>query len=133
MHIKNIDSSVPRRRGIGGAHNSTEFFKNDVEIISETPSKIPGVKTVEYKMPKLNPDGTPTGEYGSKVFKKTIYDSDIISDDEFISRGLEAANDAITKSDDGVMPREWYGIDSEGITWYGYFEDGKIKSFFPDE
>ena len=72
-----------------------EFFKNDVAIVSETPSKIPGVKTVEYRMPKLNADGTPTGEYGARVFKKTIYDPDIISDDEFIKRGLEAANDAI--------------------------------------
>lgn len=25
-HIKNVDQSVPRRRGIGGAHNSQEFF-----------------------------------------------------------------------------------------------------------
>ncbi len=132
-HIKNIDPSVPRKRGIGGAHNSKEFFKNDVAIVSETPSKIPGVKTVEYRMPKLNADGTPTGEYGARVFKKTIYDPDIISDDEFIKRGLDAANDAISKTDDGIMPREWSGIDSEGIMWHGYFEDGQITSFFPDE
>jgi len=132
-HIKNIDPSVPRKRGIGGAHNSKEFFKNDVAIVSETPSKIPGVKTVEYRMPKLNADGTPTGEYGARVFKKTIYDPDIISDDEFIKRGLEAANDAISKADDGIMPREWTGVDIEGITWHGYFEDGEITSFFPDE
>ncbi len=84
-------------------------------------------------MPKLNADGTPTGEYGAKVFTKTIYDPDVISDDEFIKRGLEAANDAISKSNDGVMPREWTEVDSEGITWHGYFEDGKITSFFPDE
>lgn len=94
---------------------------------------MPGVKTVEYKMPKLNPDGTPTGEYGAKVFKKTIYDPDIISDDEFIKRGIEAANDAITKSHDGIMPREWSGVDSKGITWHGYFGDGNITSFFPEE
>ena len=84
-------------------------------------------------MPKLNADGTLTGEYGARVFKKTIYDPDIISDDEFIKRGLEAANDAISKADDGIMPREWTGVDSEGITWHGYFEDGEITSFFPDE
>ena len=55
-HIKNIDTTVPRKRGIGGAHNSTEFYKNNVKVISEIPSKIPGVKSVEYKMPKLNAD-----------------------------------------------------------------------------
>ena len=132
-HIRNTDPSVPRRRGIGGAHNSTEFFQHDVEIIRETPSKIPGVSTVEYRMPKLNPDGTPTGEYGTKVLKKTIYNPEIISDDEFIKRGLEAANDAISKSSDGIMPREWIGVDSKGISWHGYYENGEITSFFPDE
>ena len=132
-HIKKIDPAVPRRRGIGGAHNGKEFFKNDVEIERETPSKIHGVKTVRYRIPKLNADGTPTGEYGARVFKKTIYGPDVISDDEFIKRGLEAANDAISKSDDGVMPREWSGRDGEGITWHGYFEDGEITSFFPEE
>ncbi len=34
-HIKKIDPAVPRRRGIGGAHNGKEFFKNDVEIERE--------------------------------------------------------------------------------------------------
>lgn len=29
------------------------------------------------------------------------------------------ANDAINKSDDGVMLRGWSGVDSDGITWYG--------------
>ena len=132
-HIKKVDPSVPRKRGIGGAHNSQEFFKNDVEIVTETPSKIPGVRTVEYRMPKLNADGTPTGEYGARVFKKTIYDPDVISDNDFMKRGLEAANNAISKADNGVMPREWSGVDSEGITWHGYYTDGEITSFFPDE
>lgn len=84
-------------------------------------------------MPKLNPDGTPTGEYGARVFRKTIYDPNIICDDEYIRRGVEAANDALQTSDTGIMPREWFGKDSKGITWHGYFEDGELTSFFPDE
>ena len=71
--------------------------------------------------------------FGARVFKKTIYDPDVISDNDFMRRGLEAANDALSKADDGVMPREWSGVDSEGGTWRGYFEDGRITSFFPDE
>lgn len=90
-------------------------------------------KTVEYRMPKLNPDGTLTGEYGLKVFKKTIYDPKIISDKEFVRRGLEAANNAIENSENGMLPREWTGVDSEGIIWHGYYENGEIKSFFPEE
>jgi len=54
-----------------------------------------------------------------------------ISDDEFISRGIEAANDALANSSDGTLPREWTGIDSEGIMWRGYFEDGEMTSFYP--
>ncbi|MFP3411347.1 CdiA family toxin C-terminal domain-containing protein [Bacillus sp. SIMBA_074] len=116
----------------GGAHNSEEFFKNDIKIVSESPSKILGVKTVEYNMPKLNMDGTPTGEYGNKVFTKTIYDPKIISDKEFINRGIEAANDAKLKTSDGVLSREWTGVDSKEITWRGYHKGGEISSFFPE-
>nr|WP_255787267.1 CdiA family toxin C-terminal domain-containing protein [Bacillus cereus group sp. BfR-BA-01355] len=107
-------------------------LKTILKIVSESPSKIPGVKTVEYNMPKLNMDGTPTGEYGNKVFTKTIYDPKIISDKEFINRGIEAANDAKLKTSDGVLSREWTGVDSKEITWRGYHKDGEISSFFPE-
>ncbi|MBC2239256.1 T7SS effector LXG polymorphic toxin [Listeria booriae] len=131
-HLKNTDPSVPRKRGIGGAHNSVEFYKNDVQIVSKTNSKVSGVVVVEYKMPKLNMDGTPTGEYGNKVFVKTIYDPQFISDKTYVNRGIEAANNAMLKSKDGTMPREWIGIDSKGVTWRGYYQDGEITSFFPE-
>lgn len=32
-HIKNIDTSVPRKRGIGGAHNRDVFMQNNIKII----------------------------------------------------------------------------------------------------
>ena len=84
-------------------------------------------------MPKLNADGTPTGEYGAKVFRKTIYDPNIIRDEEYIKYGLEAANDAMNNVGGTGLPREWTGVDSNGVKWHGYYEDGKITSFFPDE
>ncbi|EJT4732001.1 EndoU domain-containing protein [Listeria monocytogenes] len=131
-HIRNTDPNVPRKRGIGGAHNSEEFFKNDVEIVKQTPTDIPGVSVVEYRIPELDVKGNPTGRYKKTIYKKTIYDSKVISDEEYINRGLEAANNATSNLDDGSLPREWTGKDNTGKTWRGYYEDGKITSFYPD-
>ena len=91
-----------RSNGIGGAHNAYEFFKNDVQIMSSTPHT------------------------------KTIYNPQIISDGAYINRGIEAANAAYSKSSNGTLSREWVGTDSQGVRWCGYFEDGEIKSFFPE-
>ncbi|HAB8811023.1 TPA_asm: transposase [Listeria monocytogenes] len=131
-HIRNTDPNVPRKRGIGGAHNSEEFFKNDVEIVKQTPTDIPGVSVVEYRIPELDVKGNPTGRYKKMIYKKTIYNPKVISDEEYINRGLEAANNATSNPDDGSLPREWTGKDNTGKTWRGYYEDGKITSFYPD-
>ncbi|WP_223277114.1 T7SS effector LXG polymorphic toxin [Listeria monocytogenes] len=69
-HIRNTDPNVPRKRGIGGAHNSEEFFKNDVEIVKQTPTDIPGVSVVEYRIPELDVKGNPTGRYKKRFIKK---------------------------------------------------------------
>ena len=64
-HIEDVDLSVPRKRGIGGAHNKNNFLKNDIKVVSITPNNnIKGVETIEYQMPKLDKTGTPIpGEY----------------------------------------------------------------------
>lgn len=69
------DPSTPRNRGIGGAHNSEEFFKNDVNIVKAIPSEdIPGITYYEYTMPLLGKDKILIGGYGKKIHKKTVYD-----------------------------------------------------------
>ena len=133
-HIINVDPSGQRRNGISGAHNSVEFFKNDVEIVSRTPHpSMEGVETIEYHLPKLDRTGQPIpGEYQSgRPYTKTIYDPSIISDDEFISRGIEAANDALANSPDGTLSRTWEGTDSYGVPWRGHFENGEITTMYP--
>ncbi|MEN2666409.1 pre-toxin TG domain-containing protein [Listeria aquatica] len=127
-HLKYTDSSVPRKRGIGGAHNSEEFFKNDVKVIKQTSTDVPGVSVVEYQIPELYAKGLPTGNYKKTIFKKSIYDPSIIPDDEYIKRGLEAANDAI-KNNNGSMPREWVGKDSSGKSWRGFLKMVKSIPF----
>lgn len=67
-----------------------------------------------------------------KPFIKSIYDPKVISDETFIKRGIEAANNALLNSTDGTLSRLWIGVDSQGITWRGYYENGKITSFYPE-
>ena len=91
-HIENVDTSVPRKRGIGGAHNKDVFMQNDVQIISQTPhSQIQGVEIIEYQMPKLDRTGTLIpGEYQTGTPKvKTVYDPNVISTNEYLQRGIE--------------------------------------------
>ncbi|HAQ41164.1 MAG TPA: hypothetical protein DCM73_10260 [Clostridiales bacterium] len=95
---------------------------------------VKGVEIVEYQMPKLDKTGTPIpGEYQSgRPFTKSIYDPKVISDEVFVNRGIEAANNALSNSADGILPRIWSGVDSHGVTWRGYFENGSITSFYPE-
>lgn len=95
-------------------------------------NEVRGVKQVEYSMPELDPKTRqPTGTYNKKVLKKTIYDPNVISDKKYIERGIEAANNALTKETSGTLPRVWMGVDSKGVSWVGYYEDGRITSLFP--
>ncbi|MNW50518.1 hypothetical protein D3C74_279710 [compost metagenome] len=128
----------PNKKGIVGAHNSEEFYENDVKVVNEykvydvNGNEVRGVKQVEYSMPELDPKTRqPTGTYNKKVLKKTIYDPNVISDKKYIERGIEAANNALTKETSGTLPRVWMGVDSKGVSWVGYYEDGRITSLFP--
>ena len=135
LHIEMVDTSVPRKRGIGGAHKRDVFIQNDIRIISETPHpNIDGVSKIEYQMPKRDKTGVPIlGEYQDGVPKvKTVYDSNIISTDEYLRRGLEAANNAASQYENGILPREWVGVDNNGVLWRGYCKNGEITSMYPE-
>jgi hypothetical protein len=136
-HIKYTDPTVPRKKGIGGAHNKEQLLTNDIEIVKSTPHPtLEGVETIEYQMPKLDKTGTLIpGEYQSGIPKvKTVYDPNIISDEVYMEKGVQAANDALSKSPDGLLPREWVGNDGAGVKWRGYSDgNGNITSFFPEQ
>lgn len=132
-HIKFRDMNVPRKRGIGGAHNLEEFMKYSDEFkivnITEHPT-IPGVKHIEYQMTTLDKFGKPTGGYNSKIFEKTVYDPSIISDSKMAQLGREAAEQA---NKAGTLTREWSGIANDGTKMRGYLNDaGEVRSYFVD-
>ncbi|MFS0655220.1 CdiA family toxin C-terminal domain-containing protein, partial [Bacillus sp. 179-C3.3 HS] len=95
------------RNGVSGGHNYDEFKNyfdsksNRYELESVVKKKHPsidGVFDLEYKVKyeKMDYTGTKgTGEYKiipnkEKVYKKTIYDPKVISDEEIISLSKEA-------------------------------------------
>ena len=111
----NVDSGEPKKRGIGGAHKKDVFMQNDMKVIRETPNpNINGVTTIEYQIPKLDKTGTSIpGEYQGGVPKvKTVYDPDTISTEEYLNKGLEAADNAASQSPDGLLSQEWVGVDN---------------------
>ena len=137
-HIKKRDSSVPRKRGIGGAHEKSEFNKalsdEGGEIVSSTPHPtIDGIEKIEYRLAKLDIRGNPTGELQQKTFTKTIYDSSSVSDEKILKWGQEAADNAMTNGR-GVLQREWVGTAIDGTRIRGYTSNttGDVTSFFPD-
>ena len=102
-------------------------MQNDVQIVSLTPhSQIQGVEIIEYQMPKLDKTGTPIpGEYQTgKPKVKTVYDPNVISTDEYLQRGIDAANNGASNYPNGILPREWVGYDNQGVKWRGYYENG---------
>jgi len=58
-----------------------------------------------------------------------VYDPFIWTDAKLERASKEAIQDAANKSS-GVIDREWVGVTSEGYSIRGYFNNGKITSFF---
>ncbi|WP_338552123.1 CdiA family toxin C-terminal domain-containing protein [Paenibacillus sp. KS-LC4] len=129
-HIIKVDTTVPRSRGIGGAHNRDEFMNNNINITNVEPHPtMAGVEKITYQVPSI--DGK-TGEitgWKATSFKKTVYDPKVISDQDYLKYGKEAANNAATK---GTLGNPWVGYDSNGVKWMGYSKDGEVTSFFPE-
>lgn len=40
---------------------------------------------------------------------------------------------SVSKNPNNALPREWTGVDSQGVTWRGFFENGEITSLFPEQ
>lgn len=74
--------------------------------------KRPAIEHVIYRMPL---DGAPeSGQFDPRIFEKTIYDPELISDEAYIELGCEAAVDAKRR---GELRREWAGEYSSRTTY----------------
>lgn len=74
--------------------------------------------------------GNPTGAFKEKVYPKTLYDPAIISDQQILQWGRQAAAEAQAA---GRLTREWTGTAPNGLRFHGYLDEaGAVRSFFPD-
>ena len=102
-----------------------------MHIVSRTSHPtLPGVEKILYRLPKKDPTGAVIpGQFRTIVYTKTVFDPSLISLNEFIRRGVEAANNVTSINQD----RYWQASDSFGILWDGYIRDtdGQIRTFWP--
>ncbi|WP_124061404.1 CdiA family toxin C-terminal domain-containing protein [Gordonibacter sp. Marseille-P4307] len=124
------------RDGISGGHEKSAFEEKLREIggrvIEETNILgIDGMKSVRYEVPKKDKAGNPTSEMSTISTPKSVYDKNVISAEEYMRRGLEAANNAAT-ANNGSLSRSWNGTDNNGIKWKGYLDDnGNVSTLYP--
>lgn len=138
-HIETAEPVTSGRAGIKGAHNKRNFLKVIKDILAkiiktEPNSQLIGVEKISYRMPKKDARGIPTGEYQNRIWTKTVYDSAKISTDDYLKRGIQAANNAAKEAVDGKVGREWTGMDNQGTKWHGYCNsNGDITSFYSED
>lgn len=124
------------RDGISGGHEKSAFEEKLREIgghvIEETNILgIDGMKSIRYEVPKKDKAGNPTSEMRTISTPKSVYDKNVISTEEYMRRGLEAANNAAT-ANNGSLSRSWNGTDNNGVKWKGYLDDnGNVSTLYP--
>lgn len=135
-HIENPYITGSLKKGIKGGHKEDNFrsallkLNARIDSIVDHPS-IEGIRVIYYQLPKRDIRGKPTSEF-RKAIMKTVYDHNKISTSDYITRGLEAANNSAKNSTNGILPREWTGVDNKGVKWRGYCNpSGSIISFYP--
>lgn len=136
-HLMEVQDIVRKKgRGVVGGHNLNNFenaFKErgwdlDECIISKRkhPS-IEGVYEIEYRLPKQDMAGNIIpGEFKKVTHPKTVYDPNIISDNQILKWGEEAMKKG------KVVGRNISGSSSNGLQFQGFVDDsGEITNFFP--
>ncbi|GFH41464.1 hypothetical protein Hs30E_00150 [Lactococcus hodotermopsidis] len=136
-HLKNVEGFT-QQKGIVGGHNSSNFYEKLDEVggrvVSEkTNPAISGVKEIQYEIPKKGIDGQPRvpTEYKSIREPKTVYDTNIISDEQIYQWGQEAMkNGKITVKPNGDQIIEGYA--NNGLKFKGFIREDKITNFYPE-
>lgn len=134
-----VDIVRKKGKGVVGGHNLNNFKKAfedrgwDLEecIISQRKHPtIEGVYEIEYGLPKLDMEGNLIpGELKNVSHPKTVYDPDIISDEQILKWGEEAMKNGKVVG----AGREITGVSSNGLQFRGFIDEssGEITNFFP--
>ncbi|WP_209443726.1 CdiA family toxin C-terminal domain-containing protein, partial [Paenibacillus camerounensis] len=136
-HMINAQGLVRKgNKGVVGGHNLENFekiltdqgWKLDDVIVSRTPhSTVPGVYEIEYRLPALDRElKVVPGQYKNIPQPKTVYDSNVISNEQMLVWGKEAMANGV------INGRLVTGYSSNGLRFTGYLDDsGNITNFHP--
>ncbi len=169
QHVKFRDLSNLKLREISGCHDAVEFAKlrttkaisnpsytvtigktldevEEIIILAEkNHTTIPGVKTIEYRVPatdgkftqKINGidvnKGYTTGKLtgnGSKNYTKTIYDPAVWTDAKLEKALKEALQDVANKNGTFVNGKSYRGVTIDGYEIEFWYRDNNIQTFY---
>ncbi|MBD8025678.1 EndoU domain-containing protein [Ureibacillus sp. Re31] len=138
QHLKEVEAVVRKKnKGIVGGHNLNEFEKvfidngwdiQDCIISRKKHSKIDGIYEIEYGLPAIDREGRIIpGELKKVRTPKTVYDPELISDDQMLKWGEEAMKNG------EVVGRKITGTSQNGLKFEGYIDEttGEVTNFFP--
>ena len=130
-HLINVDGFG--RKGISGAHN-LNFFEAEAQsrgviVTNQTPHPtVRGVTQIEYRIPVFDMVGNPIpGQFKPKVQVKTVFDPNVISNEQMFRWGQEAMRNG------SIEGRKIYGVAPNGLRFEGYINPitGEITNFYP--
>ncbi|MHC5218558.1 CdiA family toxin C-terminal domain-containing protein [Enterococcus sp. LJL128] len=101
-------------------------FDVDECIITKTPHpNFEGIYQIEYQVPKEYKGQLISGEYKKIAQPKTVYDPNIISDDQIYLWGIEAMKNG------EIYGNSIYGVAENGLSYTGFLDENRVvKNFF---
>ncbi|WP_179283184.1 CdiA family toxin C-terminal domain-containing protein, partial [Paenibacillus taichungensis] len=153
-HLTGKVEKVTDWKGVSGGHNYDEFKKffdengkySLVEVNKLEHPDIPGIYDLEYRMKVEIKDykGKGTGEFkyipkeDKPPLKKTIYDTNVISNEDIIRLGKEAMEEGIISQRLSQLKSQnnkqiIRGVSSNGLKFEGIknIDTGEIENFYP--
>ncbi len=124
--IDHVENPKLTKYQISGGHKEDSFIQfcnqNNITILNKTKLINPNIKGIyKYQYEIVSSTGK------VKVYSKTVFNPNEISEFEYFSRGLQAINNGIINLDDN----SWTGVDNYGVKWTGYVHQD-IDTMYPD-
>ena len=135
-HLKTVER-FNAGDGVVGGHNIDSLDQAyrdhslDPDIYVDSTTEIfPGVYELEYRVPRLEPDGITLkpDQTNLKVRTKTVYDPAVISDADMLIWAEDAMMDPHPVPN---RPNLYEGVAPNGLKFNGYLNNGQWTSIFP--
>ncbi|RQW63623.1 RHS repeat-associated core domain-containing protein [Vibrio viridaestus] len=132
-HLTTVDG-FSQQKGVIGGHNLDAFneiaSEKNLKIISnDQHPTMEGISQVEYQIPSFDREGNMTG-YKNKVFTKTLYDPNVISDDKIYDLGVKAAESGYSQAVSQGLSA--YSAIADGIKIRVYIRNSQVDNFHPE-